>query len=749
MVHQKLIDMKYRKSGRTYWDASETGFGMWDIMFFTSIIALLLISLSWTVPETNSDRLKEAKGFDKSAFYIGASYYPEWWAEERWESDFKKMQELGFNCVRMGEFAWSKLEPSQGSYDFGWMERAINLAAKYGIKTILCTPTATQPPWLRSLDKGILGADGRGDFKFGARKGYCTNNSTLLSYNDKIVKALASYFANNENIISWQLDNEPGYPFSCLDENCRHAFHNWLEKEYKHIDTLNTAWGNAFWSHWYTEWNQIEFPTIRGDGNWNPGHELDYRRFFSDSYLSYLKRQTVILRDEIPGVSIFTNWPNTFWSVDTYEAAADFLDATAWDNYNAMPGISDYRRQFGGSGIHHDMSRCAGPDQQFLIAEQAAQVPSAANSKGIRVQTYIDIAHGARGVVYFEWRPPLGGSEQGYISVLNLDGTFGPAENQYRKMGKELKRIAPILGEAITEAPIAMIYDYDNSWHGGFWKGVRHPGRNGNSPVGYDEEVRNWYMGFKVLKNNIDVIPADREFSKYKMVVAPGMAIISDEQAEELNNYVVNGGILVLNNFAGTRQVDNKLREILAPGVFGKAAGIRVIRTANKGAMAGNYIEGIKDESAVIGYNIKFEGSDRLFKPNTLMDEIELHGAEVLATMKGGKMEGMPAVTLNKYGRGYVVYAGADCADVDYYETIAQLIADRFHIKPILDAPRYCEVVSRTNGNKEYVFVINLIDKELSFDLPQELKNLVEEKKESGNVKIDPLGVKVYEREIE
>lgn len=718
------------------------------LVLFTSSIVLLLFCLAWTIPVSNSKNKDEAKGFDKSTFYIGASYYPEWWAEERWEEDFKKMQELGFNCVRMGEFAWSKLEPSQGNYDFGWMERAINLAAKYGIKTILCTPTATQPPWLRSLDPGILGADSRGSFKFGARKGYCTNNSTLLLHNDKIVEALAEYFSDNENIVSWQLDNEPGYPFSCLDENCRHSFHNWLEKKYKHIDTLNYAWGNAFWSHWYSDWHQIEFPAIRGDGSWNPSHELDYRRFFSDSYQTYLKRQTVILREKISGVSIFTNWPNTFWSVDTYEAASDFLDATAWDNYNVMPGISDYRRQFGGSGIHHDMSRCAGPNQQFLIAEQAAQVPPVANSDGIRVQTYIDMAHGARGVVYFEWRPPVGGSEQGYISVLNLDGTFGPAEEQYRKMGEELKRIAPILGETKTEAPIAMIYDYDNSWHGGFWKGVRHPGRNGKSPVGYDQEVRNWYMGFKDLKNNIDVIPLHREFSKYRMIVAPRLAIVSDEQAAELNNYVENGGILVLNTFAGTRHIDNKLREVLAPGVFGKAAGIRVIRTANKGAMAGNYIEGIKDENAVVGYKIKFNGSDSLFKPNTLMDEIELQGAEVLAIIKGGNMEGKPAVTINKYGKGYIVYAGADCADVTYYETIAQLIAERFDIRPIIDAPKYCEVVSRTNGKKEYVFVINLIDKELSYPLPEEMKELVEDTTESGKVKIDALGVKIYERNL-
>ena len=713
------------------------------------IIAVQIMVFSChTTSVKGQNQIDTKKLFDKSTFYIGASYYPEWWSQDRWEDDFKKMQELGFNCVRMGEFAWSKFEPQEGNYEFGWMDKAIDLAAKYGIKTILCTPTAAQPPWLYAKDPEILGVNAMGlKFKFGARKGYCTNNSTLLLYNDKIVTAMAEYFANNENVMSWQLDNEPGYPFSCLDENCKKGFHEWLRKKYGNIDTLNTAWGAAFWSHWYTDWHEIEFPVTRGDGTWNPSEELDYRRFFSDSYLSYLKRQTVILRENIPGVKIFTNFPNTFWSVNTHHAAADFLDAMAWDNYNAMPGISDYHQQFGGSGIHHDLSRCAGTNQQFIIAEQAAQVPITAKSEGVRIQTYIDFAHGARGVVFFEWRVPLGGTEQGYVSVLNQDGTFGPAEDQYRKMGKELEKLAKVVGDAKTESPIAIVYDYDNSWHGGFWKNVKnHPGRNGKNAPAYDIEVANWYKGFKDLKNNIDVIPLNKDLYKYKMIIAPGLDIVSDEDADRLNKYVAEGGILIINSYAGTRQVDNRLREVMAPGVFGEIAGVRVIRTANKNALAGNMIEGVRDESAVVGYKIVMNDSNSPYKPNSIMDEIELQGAEVLARFDGGNMSGRPAVTINKYKKGYVVFCGTNCENVGFYEDLAQNLATQFEIKPILEAPKYCEVVSRVSGDKEFVFVINLIDRKLSFNLEQEMKELITGTMENGKIEIEPLDVKVYER---
>ena len=344
-------------------------------------------------------------------FLLGSSYYPEQWDEAAWEADFAKMREIGHNCVRMGEFAWAFFEPSAGVFELDWMERAIALAARHGIKTLLCTPTASVPPWIFQDHPEVLGGNERGPFRYGARKGYCTNSPQMLAAADRIVDAMGRRFGDNPHIAGWQLDNEPGFPFVCYDDRCLAAFRRWLCTRYQTLDRLNEAWGTSFWSHRYSDWEQIDFPINVGDGAWNPGQKLDYRRFFSDSFIQYLKRQGERLRPYIGDRFVCTNWPDTSWSVDLY-AAAEILDATAWDNYSRPPGLVDWRDQLH-AGMHHDISRAAGPHGRFLVSEQSAQVPAHADPEGIHLQTWTDVAHGALGAIFFEWRPPLGGAEQG------------------------------------------------------------------------------------------------------------------------------------------------------------------------------------------------------------------------------------------------------------------------------------------------------------------------------------------------
>ena len=163
-------------------------------------------------------------------YLLGVSYYPEQTTRETWTRDFRLMRELGFNTVRMGEFAWSRFEPRRGARDFAWMEEAISLAASEGLKTILCTPTASPPPWLRKAHPEILGGNERGPFDYGARKGYCVNSKDFLSAALSITEAIGAHFAANDSIFAWQVDNEPGFPFICSDPNCLAAFHRWLSE---------------------------------------------------------------------------------------------------------------------------------------------------------------------------------------------------------------------------------------------------------------------------------------------------------------------------------------------------------------------------------------------------------------------------------------------------------------------------------------------------------------------------------------
>ena len=220
------------------------------------------------------------------------------------------MQALGLNTVRMGEFAWSSFEPQEGKFSFDWMDHAIAIANRHGIRVILATPTAAVPPWLYALHPDVLGANALGPYTYGGRKGYCTNSPNYLAASARITEALAEHYGSHPGVIGWQLDNEPGIPFECYDSNCEHSFQGWLEKRYGSLDALNHTWNGAFWSNHYTDWSQIHFPKNSGEGGWQPAITLDYRKFFSDSYLNHLRRQADILHRVTKNQFVYTNWPS-------------------------------------------------------------------------------------------------------------------------------------------------------------------------------------------------------------------------------------------------------------------------------------------------------------------------------------------------------------------------------------------------------------------------------------------------------
>ncbi len=333
-------------------------------------------------------------------YFLGTAYYPEWWEPSEWEADFRQMHQLGFNTVRMGEFAWALFEPAPGQFDFAWMDHAIALANHYEVDVILATPTASVPPWLYQMHPDVLGANENGPYTYGGRKGYCTNSQNYLTASARITTALAAHYGRYPGVIGWQLDNEPGYPFECYDPNCERGFQVWLEKRYGTLEALNRSWNGAFWSNKYSAWSQVHFPTNSAEGGWQPAITLDYRRFFSASFLNHLRRQSAILHHAIENQFIFTNWPSPGWSVDVF-AAAEFMDATAWDNYCSAPGLSEFQHQYI-SSMNHDFCRCAGPHQRFFCAEQIAYLPANALDEGLRLQAYINLAHGSHGQLYFE-----------------------------------------------------------------------------------------------------------------------------------------------------------------------------------------------------------------------------------------------------------------------------------------------------------------------------------------------------------
>jgi len=658
-------------------------------------------------------------------YKFGMSYYPEQWPAAQVPEDFAKMQSLGVNLVRMGEFAWSSMQPAPNVFRWDWLDRTVDLASRHGIGVVLGTPIAMMPPWLMKLHPDVLGGNEAGLYTYGGRKGFSLDSPAMKAAATEIISRLTTRYGSNPAVVGWQLSNEPGYPTQNFDHNALLGFRTWLKARYATLEKLNAAWSGAFWSNTYDAWDEIVFPTNSAEGGWNPGIKLDYARFFSDSFLRWLRFEAALVRQHARNQFVYTNWPEVAWSVDIFKSA-EFLDAAAWDNYGVMPGTADCHEVLH-TAFNHDLCRASQKTQRFFVAEQPTQPSADTDARSIRLTTWADVAYGSSGTVFFEWRAPLEGSEMGYVSMLEPDGSFGISAPLLQKTMEEIGRLYPRLREARTVADHALIYSYENSWDQGYRL------RSGpNVGMGYDNTATRYYTGLKSLKRNVDVIPETRDLAPYKLVVAPGLRIVSDEHASRIAQWVQSGGILVIDHKAGTREADGRLRPLLEPGVFAEVAGLHVAGT---------------ERTHGSPHTVSVGDSPQKFSV-TQSEVLAAGGTDAVAWYHGENLEGKPAVTVHPAGRGFVVYLSFACADDAFFDALFAALGRRFDIAPLIAAPAAVDVVSRVRGAIEYVFLINNTRQPIGMPLSGSPRELLSGTTPAGHLTLGALQVAILERPI-
>ena len=650
-------------------------------------------------------------------FYLGASYYPEWWTEREWEEDFSKMEALGFNVVRMGEFAWSWYEPQDGVFRFAPMRRAMDCAHKHGISVILGTTTAVCPPWLYKKCPSVKGGNTHGVYDFGGRKGQCLSNEVFLRYAKRITEEQAKALGDHPALIGWQLDNEPGFPFHDFDPCCTAGFRQWLREKYGTIDALNQAWFTMMWSNVYNDFDEIDIPVNASEGGWTAQIQLDYRRYFSFTFNRLLRMESEILRKYSPGCFLYTNWPGANWSVDCFEGST-YLDYAAWDNYVGQPYGEQYRIQLRASMEHSFDRRLSCGKHAFLVAEQKGCVNANGCADVIRAQTWLNVSHGAFGTIFFEWRSPTGGFEQAYDSILGRDKQFrADTEPVLRRLSAELQTHYSKIADAETQSDIAVLYSYENSWGS--------PGWIVDGP--YDEEIFNAYGGFKnALRTDVDIVGMQDDLQKYRVLVLPNHRMTTEAEAEKIRAFVENGGIAVLNTHCGTRDSSNQMRELLQPGLFAPLCGAEA--TAE---IAAERLETETGQPSCIRYE-----NGNTVRLHGLLHRLRLCGAEPLAVYTSGKLAGTPAITMHKVGKGYAVLFACDSNDVFFYEALAEALRTRFDLPPLLDVEDGILVSSRIKGKTRFLFAVNMKDTPCKVHLPHPMTDILQSKTVCGEVTV-------------
>jgi beta-galactosidase len=514
---------------------------------------------------------------------LGVCYYPEHWPEDWWADDARRMADLGLSRVRIGEFAWSRIEPVPGRYDWGWLDQAVETLHKAGLGIIMATPTATPPKWIVDRMPDMIALDEQGCPRgFGSRRHYCFSYLPYQLECDRIVSAMAERYGDHPAIVAWQTDNEYGCHDSAVSYSAaaRDAFHLWLAAKYRDVSELNTAWGNVFWSMEYLGFDEIDLPNLTVTEA-NPAHWLDFRRFSSDQVVRFNRRQVDIIRTHSPGRDVVHNYMGFFTQFDHHAVAAD-LDVASWDSYPLgfleQFWFSDaeklrYARQGHPdiAAFHHDLYRGLHPNGRWWVMEQQpgpvnwARYNPAPLPGMVRLWTLEAMAHGAELVSYFRWRQAPFAQEQMHAGLLRPDRSDDVAVGEAKQAGSEIAAIAQYAGEPHKQ--VALLFDYQSDWVTSI-----QPQGKGFSAL---RQAFEYYSALRQLGLNVDILPPGRALHGYQMVVVPCMPIIPNGLAEQLAAFK---GHVLIGPRSGSKTADFSIPDNLAPGVLQAALPLKVVR---------------------------------------------------------------------------------------------------------------------------------------------------------------------------
>ncbi|WP_242774334.1 beta-galactosidase [Sphingopyxis sp. YF1] len=515
---------------------------------------------------------------------LGVCYYPEHWPEEQWAKDARRMVETGLSHVRIGEFAWSRIEPEPGRFDWAWLDRAIETLHDAGLGVILGTPTATPPKWLidRMPDMLAVDRDGR-PRKFGSRRHYCFSHAGYRAEAARITRAVAQRYGRHPAIVAWQTDNEYGCHDTVLSfsDAARDGFRRWLAARYNEIGALNLAWGNVFWSMEYRAFDEIDLPNLTVTEA-NPAHWLAFRRFASDEVATFNRAQVDILRELSPERDVVHNFMGFFTEFDHHDVAAD-LDAVGWDSYPLgfleSFRFSDadklaYARQGHPdiAAFHHDLYRgCAANGRWWVLEQQPGPVNWARHNPApmagmVRLWTLEAMAHGAELVSYFRWRQAPFGQEQLHAGLLRPDDGPAPALGEVAQVANEIRELGP-LGSAPRQ--VALIFSYDADWVTSI-----QPQGAGLSALW---AAFNFYSGLRRMGLNVDIVHPSASLDGYALCVVPCLPIVPEILLRNLEQFK---GQVVIGPRSGSRDNDFAIPNGLPPGPLfpGKVARVESLR---------------------------------------------------------------------------------------------------------------------------------------------------------------------------
>lgn len=647
-------------------------------------------------------------------------WYPEHWDPSIWADDCKRMKDLGIDAVRIGEFAWSRMEPEEGRFEFDWLDQAIDTAKKAGLKIILGTPTNTPPIWMFKNYPETLRVDKNGNrISYGLRGHRCMSSPVQRMYSKRIIEEMTKRYAKDPDVIGWQIDNELEAN-GCTCETCTKEFVNWLKDKYGTLENLNRAWKDDVWSGEISDWDQITLLQSGGrKPDWyNPAYMLDKERWKADSLTDYIKFQADLIREANPDAVITTNSCMTR-EIPGYHDQSKVLDVAAYDNYppNRIPDLPveeysnamvlDYIRGF--------------KRKNFWVLEQLAapmgcwdEISPALEPGMIEGYALQAIAHGADLLSFFRWRTASGGAEMFCYGLLDHDNRDNRRVKELRHLIERVNALPADLSETEIKSPVAILYGRDQE--------VSF--KNQSQGFDYWKQIKAIHGACMQLGVNADIINQDENLEGYEIVFVPSLFVEARGLDERLETFAENGGTVIFTIRSGAKDENgNVFAFIPQPGPYAKLCGMDIIES---------------DAQAMKNQTIR-SAEGKTYPSLAWNDLIHPDSAKVYAVHQDRFYEGEAAITINEIGKGQVWYIGV-LSDKSLYKDILEEILIDKGIGYYPGLPDGIEAVSRSGKEHRFDFIFNNTMESKTFLLngeettlePLEMKILVDGKPEGA-----------------
>ncbi len=651
--------------------------------------------------------------------YFGACYYPEQWEKERIAQDALLMSKAGINIVRIVDLSWSVIEPRDNEFDFSIFDEALSVLHSYNIQAIICTPTMVPPMWMWKKYADIFATYPDGIQQSDEiRSRNCLTNPVFRNYSRRITQKLAEHYKDNPAVVAWQVDNETNAN-KCCCEYCAEEFRGWLKEKYKTLDNLNKSWGTVFWSMVYDDWQQVAPPSEALELTFSVSQQLDYRRFTSDSAVSFLKEQIDIINKECPQHLVTHNGMTLFMNINYFELGK-YIDFYGIDLYPAVD--CNYLRY----ALANDFSRGVVRDNFFVLEQKNgyfnyANYNMAIPPSWVTMWTVKDIARGANGVLYFRWRSGVYGAEQHPQGLLRHDGSTRRAYDEVAKLSQQLLPYSSDIAKTKVSADVAMLFSFDSAW--------ALDTHIQNSDFSYISHFCQYHSAFLQNGVTVDVIDEIQDLSSYKVVVAPALFVGRADVAKALEEFANNGGTVILTVRSGIRTDANTTVLEPWPGEFAKISGIVVEEFDSLPSYMNNEIT----------YN------DTVYKVGCFLDVVRSNGADAVAVYNNNFYANTPALTVNNFGKGKVYYSCVMNCPEFFYDFIKNICT--VNDIAVTHCPEDIEIVQRVGEKCVYTFVVNNANNTYTMDLKEDALDILSGEVLRENIKVNKLQCFIFKTE--